>query len=93
MSGGKMAKSRIGRAEQLNGWLFIAPALVLLGIFMIYPILWSLWMSFQTGRGMNYSFGGFANIIRLTQDPVFIRALTNTCICKCAPGSQATAWP
>ena len=45
---------------------------------MVYPILWSLWMSFQVGRGMNFSFGGFANIIRLTQDPVFIRALTNT---------------
>ncbi|MBU1333746.1 MAG: sugar ABC transporter permease [Alphaproteobacteria bacterium] len=54
------------------------PALVLLGIFMVYPILWSLWMSFQVGRGMNFSFGGTANIVRLTQDPVFIRALTNT---------------
>ncbi|MFP9137112.1 carbohydrate ABC transporter permease [Devosia sp. XGJD_8] len=54
------------------------PALVLLGIFMVYPILWSLWMSLQVGRGMNFSFGGTANIVRLTQDPVFIRALTNT---------------
>ncbi|NGP19427.1 sugar ABC transporter permease [Devosia chinhatensis] len=45
---------------------------------MVYPILWSLWMSFQTGRGMVMSFGGFTNIVRLTQDPVFIRALTNT---------------
>ncbi|RYE88568.1 MAG: sugar ABC transporter permease [Hyphomicrobiales bacterium] len=54
------------------------PALVLLGVFMVYPILWSLWMSFQTGRGMNFSFGGFANIIRLTQDPIFQRALGNT---------------
>ena len=54
------------------------PALALLGVFMIYPILWSLWMSFQVGRGMAFSFGGFANILRLTQDPVFIRALTNT---------------
>ena len=53
------------------------PALVLLGIFMVYPILWSLWMSFQVGRGMNFSFGGLTNIMRLTQDPVFIRALTN----------------
>ncbi|HEV7344502.1 MAG TPA: sugar ABC transporter permease [Devosia sp.] len=56
------------------------PALVLIGIFMIYPILWSLWMSFQTGRGMQLSFGGVANITRLTQDPVFLRALTNTMI-------------
>jgi lactose/L-arabinose transport system permease protein len=60
--------------------VFVTPALVLLGIFMVYPILWSLWMSFQVGRGMNLSFGGFANIVRLTQDPVFQRALSNTFI-------------
>jgi lactose/L-arabinose transport system permease protein len=72
------APSNLARGEQINGWLFIMPALVLLGIFMVYPILWSLWMSFQVGRGMNFSFGGFANIMRLTQDPVFIRALSNT---------------
>ena len=72
--------SRAIRREHINGWLFIAPALVLLGIFLIYPIIWSLWMSFQTGRGMNFSFGGFANIQRLTQDTVFLRALGNTMI-------------
>jgi len=72
--------ARIVRREQINGWLFVAPALVLLGIFMIYPILWSLWMSFQTGRGMSFSFGGLANIQRLTQDTVFLRALSNTMI-------------
>ena len=75
-----VAPSRLGRSEQINGWLFIAPALILLGIFMIYPIIWSLWMSFQVGKGMNLSFGGWANIIRLTKDPVFVRALTNTCV-------------
>lgn len=76
----QLAQSRLGRSEQIAGWTFVAPALVLLGIFMIYPILWSLWMSFQVGKGMNFSFGGFANIIRLTKDPIFIRALVNTCI-------------
>jgi lactose/L-arabinose transport system permease protein len=74
-----MAERVISR-DQINGWLFIAPALVLLGIFMIYPIVWSLWMSFQTGRGMAFSFGGLANIQRLTQDTVFLRALGNTLI-------------
>lgn len=73
-----MAQAKLGRSEQINGWLFVMPALVLLGLFMIYPIFWSLWMSFQTGRGMNLSFGGVANIVRLTQDPVFLRALGNT---------------
>lgn len=72
------AQTKLERTEQINGWLFVMPALVLLGLFMVYPIVWSLWMSFQTGRGMNFSFGGFANIVRLTQDPVFLRALGNT---------------
>jgi lactose/L-arabinose transport system permease protein len=72
--------ARVIRREDVNGWLFIAPALVLLGVFLIYPILWSLWMSFQTGRGMNFSFGGLANIRRLMQDTVFLRALGNTMI-------------
>lgn len=75
-----MAQSQLARNEQINGWAFVMPALVLIGVFMIYPILWSLWMSFQTGRGMQLSFGGLANITRLTQDPVFLRALTNTMI-------------
>src|SRR3569623_1540808 len=74
------ASTRLARGEQLSGWLFTAPALILLAIFMIYPIFWSLWMSFRVGKGMNLSFGGWANIIRLTKDPVFIRALVNTCI-------------
>lgn len=72
------AQTKLERSEHISGWLFIMPALVLLGLFMVYPIVWSLWMSFQTGRGMNFSFGGFANIVRLTQDPIFLRALGNT---------------
>ena len=75
-----MVDSKLQRGEKLSGWLFVMPALVLLGLFMIYPIIWSLWMSFQTGRGMNFSFGGLANITRLTQDPIFLRALINTMI-------------
>ena len=80
MAQSKPVRSRLGRGERITGWLFVAPALVLIGLFMVYPILWSLYMSFQTGKGMNHSFGGFANIYRLTQDPVFLRALTNTSI-------------
>ena len=72
--------TKFGRSTAITGWLFVMPALVLIGLFMVYPILWSLWMSFQTGKGMVFKFGGFANIYRLTQDPVFLRALSNTMI-------------
>jgi lactose/L-arabinose transport system permease protein len=73
-----MSASRLSRGERLNGWLFLLPAVALIFVFLVFPILWSLWMSFQVGRGMNFAFGGFSNIIRLTQDPVFQRALGNT---------------
>ena len=74
-----MASSTSSRGNW-TGWAFVAPALVLLGLFMVYPIFWSLWMSLQTGKGLNFHFGGFANIIRLTKDPVFQHALSNTLI-------------
>lgn len=75
-----MAATKFRRSAAFNGWLFVMPALVLIGLFMVYPILWSLWMSFQTGKGLNFKFGGFANIIRLTKDTVFLHALSNTMI-------------
>jgi lactose/L-arabinose transport system permease protein len=64
----------------VNGWLFVGPALVLIATFMIVPILHSLWMSFQQGRGMNLTFGGFANFAKLWNDPLFLTALTNTSV-------------
>ena len=37
-------------------------------------------MSLQTGKGLNFKFGGLANVMRLTKDPVFQHALSNTLI-------------
>ncbi|MBP0650924.1 sugar ABC transporter permease, partial [Mycobacterium tuberculosis] len=65
------APTGLRRYYDVNGWFFVAPALALIAVFMAYPIVWSLWMSFQQGRGMVLSFAGFNNILRLTQDPVF----------------------
>ena len=71
-----------GNSSRTNwtGWAFVAPALTLLGLFMVYPIFWSLWTSLHTGKGLNMKFGGFANVIRLTKDPVLLHALSNTMI-------------
>ncbi len=74
-----MARSVASR-QNGTGWAFVAPAMALLGAFMVYPIIWSLWMSLQTGKGLNFKFGGSANILRLTKDPVFQHALSNTLI-------------
>lgn len=78
-----MASARTGgvrRFYDVSGWFFIGPALVMIGLFMVYPILWSLWMSSQSGRGTMIKFVGFGNVVRLVNDPVFLHALSNTMI-------------
>jgi lactose/L-arabinose transport system permease protein len=73
-----ISRSGVRRYYDLNGWLFVGPALSLIALFMIYPIGRSLWMSFQSGRGLMLQFAGFGNIVRLWHDPVFLNALGNT---------------
>ena len=41
----------IRRGEALGGWLFTAPMLVLLGLFLVVPILMALWVSFSGWKG------------------------------------------
>jgi len=78
MAGGRTTKfeKRRGRI----GWAFIAPALVLIGIFYIYPIMNSLYLSTQSGKGVVMEFAGFGNIVRLFNDAMFKEALKNTFI-------------
>lgn len=78
MSTARQSAPPLSRAINVNGWLFVAPALCLIVLFLAFPMLWSLWMSFQKGKGMNLTFAGFGNIIRLWNDPVFLKALGNT---------------
>ncbi|HEY0247236.1 MAG TPA: sugar ABC transporter permease [Gryllotalpicola sp.] len=59
--------SGIRRGEVLSGWLFTAPMLVLLGLFLVVPVLMALWVSFSdwNGHGSPFSSGvrfvGFTN--------------------------------
>jgi multiple sugar transport system permease protein len=55
-----MRKSPLGRRapgihgrQQIAGWLFIAPVVVLLGLFLLVPVLMAAWVSVSdwTGRG------------------------------------------
>ncbi len=78
MVGGKSTKFEKRRGQ--IGWAFIAPALVLIGIFYIYPIMNSLYLSTQSGKGVVMEYAGFGNIVRLFNDAMFKEALKNTFI-------------
>ena len=61
-------------------WLFMAPSLLILGVFVIWPILVSFWYSLHdwTIGAAVEPFVGAKNYIALTQDPQFWNALINT---------------
>lgn len=61
-------------------YLFIAPAVILFSIFMLYPIISSFILSFQTSTGGEMAFNGLDNYKRLFSDAIFLTALKNTFI-------------
>ena len=71
------------KKEKLLGLAFIAPALILFLLFMAYPMVYGLLLSFTSNRnaGAALKFNGLANYIRLfTKDSYFQIALTNNLI-------------
>ncbi|MFB1082090.1 carbohydrate ABC transporter permease [Jeotgalibacillus sp. JSM ZJ347] len=68
------------KQKTLVPYMFVGPAVILFSIFMAYPIIYSLILSFQSGQGSNLEFTGFDNFVRLMNDDIFITALKNTFI-------------
>ena len=68
------------RAWSIVPYLFIAPALVGLGLFKLYPIMEGLRLSFYDVRPIarTQEFVGLANFLELVRDPVILRATWNT---------------
>ncbi|WP_214110189.1 carbohydrate ABC transporter permease [Acrocarpospora catenulata] len=42
--------------ENIAGWLFVAPVVIILGLFMLLPILMALWVSFTDWNGQGSPF-------------------------------------
>jgi multiple sugar transport system permease protein len=63
-----------------TAWLFLSPALILLGVFLLYPIAYLIYLSFTAGNftreGAHWI--GFRNYLRLWLDPDFWQVLGNT---------------
>lgn len=70
-------KKKIDKKD-LTAWLFIIPSLILVVMFIFYPMVQAFITSFQTGIGNNMSFAGISNYTRLLKDETFKKALLNT---------------
>ena len=65
--------------RNLAGYGFILPAIVLISIFMLYPIGFVIYISFHKwGILGTPEFVGFANYIKIFNDPKFWKATLNT---------------
>ena len=69
------------RNNFIVSWLFVLPAVLLMGAFLLYPLLSALRISFSEYNFV-YSekpvFNGLTNYIKLFQDPHFLVAFKNT---------------
>lgn len=71
------------RLSGLKGWLYLLPAMVFLGLFMVYPLIDVLIYSIEEGynSASQTFFGvGLYNYSYVLHDPYFLQALKNTFI-------------
>ena len=67
--------------KKVRPWLYLLPSLILLGIFMIYPLFDVLVYSLQeeyNSASQTYSGIGFYNFSYVLRDPYFLQAVKNT---------------
>ena len=79
MKSAKAGASMRAKAN-LTGWMFISLAVLLIATFYFYPMIQALLLSFKSGKGMNLSYVGVDNYVRLFSDKTFLTAVKNTFI-------------
>jgi len=66
------------RRRAVRPWVWLAPALLLLAVFLVYPALQTLWVSLRDANSVN--FVGLENYIYVFGDSVMLIALRNNVI-------------
>jgi multiple sugar transport system permease protein len=75
-----MRMNRESFKENVTGYLFIAPQLLLFLVFVVYPIIEGIRLSLYRINYQTETFIGFENYSRLFADPVFMKSTLNTVI-------------
>ena len=69
--------------NQFKGWIYLLPAILFLGVFMVYPLVDVFIYSFEEGynsASQTYFGVGFYNYGYVLRDPFFLQAIKNTLI-------------
>ena len=74
-------KMTVTKKQQFAGWIFLAPATLLIFIMSFYPMIQAFITSLKTGSGVKLKWGNplFVNYIKnIPADKIFIRSMGNT---------------
>ncbi len=75
---GPNAGRNINRANMIRPWLFLLPAIIALGLYLAYPVVATLRLSFlERLPGNEFGFVGFENYSKMFAEPKFIEAMKN----------------
>lgn len=67
--------------RQRSYWTFVIPALVVVLAVIVFPWLFTIWMSLNEWKvGSPTTFVGLANYLRLPSDPRFVEAVVHTIV-------------
>jgi alpha-glucoside transport system permease protein len=72
---GANAGRNINRAAAIRPWLFLFPAIALLGMYLVYPVVMSVWLSLHDSGGD--TFVGAKNYVWLLEDNKFAESMKN----------------
>lgn len=83
--GRKRSRAPGSSEDRIAGWVFIAPAMLVVVVFIVFPILFSAWVSLHAwdtigtfGETNSHPFIWFDNYRELFDSPDFWQALRNT---------------
>jgi alpha-glucoside transport system permease protein len=87
---GPNAGRNINRAGLIRPWLFLAPALIALGLYLAYPVFATLWLSFHDKSGD--AFVGLDNYRQMIGEPKFAESLKNNMLWLIVVPALSTAF-
>ena len=72
---GERAGANITRANMIRPWLFLLPAIIILTVYLVYPVFVSIYYSFMDKEGDD--FVGAANYVWMAKDEKFRESMVN----------------
>ena len=82
----------INRREAIRPWIFLAPALIALSLYLAYPVVATFLLSFQERVGPDFQWVGLENYQQMFAEDKFAEALKNNILWLIVVPAASTAF-